>query len=298
MAYSLQRFSFKAMGSNCDIQLFSDSRITAKQLAQALIDEIERLEAKYSRFRSDSLISFINTQSNHNLAIELDTETIALLDHALSCFKQSDELFDITAGCLSRLWDFKAATMPPPAAIADALNHVGLQKLSWENSTLKMPAGMELDFGGIVKEYAADCAATLARSRGCQAGLVNLGGDVAVIGPHPQTTVWPIGIVNPNDNDVVMAKLDLQFGGLASSGDYARYFVHAGNRYSHILNPKTGWPCRCLRAVSVAASLCTVAGSMATIAMLKDEQDAISWLEDSGVAFVYMTQAGVCGSGS
>ena len=95
-----------------------------------------------------------------------------------------------------------------------------------------------------------------------------------------------------------MAKLDLQFGGLASSGDYARYFVHAGNRYSHILNPKTGWPCRGLRAVSVAASLCTVAGSMATIAMLKDEQDAISWLEDSGVAFVYMTQAGVCGSGS
>ncbi len=298
MANSIHRFSFKAMGSLCDIQLFCNSRITAKYIAQILIDEIERLEAKYSRFRRDSLISTINSQSNYSLEIKLDTETIALLDHALSCFKQSDELFDVTAGCLSKLWDFKAAKIPSPDAIAKALDHVGLQKLSWENSTLKMPSGMELDFGGIVKEYAADSVATLARNHGCQAGLVNLGGDVAVIGPHPQTTVWPIGIINPNGDSDVMAKLDLQFGGLASSGDYARYFLHAGNRYSHILNPKTGWPSRGLRAVSIAASLCTVAGSMATIAMLKDEQEAICWLEDSGVAFVYMTQAGETGSGS
>ena len=85
-----------------------------------------------------------------------------------------------------------------------------------------------------------------------------------------------------------MAKIDLLDGGLASSGDYERFFMHEGTRYSHILNPKTGWPSSGLRAVSVAANLCTVAGSVATIAMLKEEHEAISWLQESGLSHVYM----------
>lgn len=297
MKISLQRFSFKAMGSPCEIQLFSDSRITAKHIARQLIEEIERLEAKYSRYRSDSLVSKINAGTLDNLRVELDNETRALFDYALSCYEQSDGYFDITAGCLSKLWDFKMATVPSPDAIQEALANVGLHRLNWIDSRLQMPPGMEVDFGGIVKEYAADTLATLARTLGCDSGLVNLGGDFAVIGPHPDSTGWPIGIANPENSTSAIAKLDLQFGGLASSGDYARYFVHEGRRYSHIINPKTGWPSQGLRAVSIAGDLCTVAGSMATIAMLKDELEAIEWLKQSGAPYVYMTQTGDTGSG-
>ena len=284
------------MGSHCEIQLYCDSRITAKHINGQLTQEIERLEAKYSRYRSDSVVSIINRQAQQQLTTAIDYETRALFDHALSCYEQSDGLFDITAGALSKIWDFRTAAVPSPALIAATLENIGLHKLNWQDSNLTLPAGMEIDFGGIVKEYAADSAANLARTLGCKSGLVNLGGDFAVIGPHPQTTTWPIGIVNPEDHNGVMATLELQSGGLASSGDYARYFSHEGMRYSHILNPKTGWPSRGLRAVSIAHSLCTVAGSMATIAMLKDEQQAICWLKESGVPHVYMGQNGVIGS--
>ncbi|MFT4862880.1 MAG: thiamine biosynthesis lipoprotein [Pseudohongiellaceae bacterium] len=289
----LQRFSFKAMGSRCEIQLYCASRVSAKHIGRQLTQEVERLENKYSRFRSDSVVSTINTTPHEGIAI--DQETKALFDHALSCYEQSDGLFDITAGGLTRLWDFKAAIAPSADAITNALKNVGLNKLTWQDSKVFMPAGMEIDFGGIVKEYAADTVANLARMLGCKSGLVNLGGDFAVIGPHPTTKTWAIGIVNPEDQSGVMAALDLHSGGLASSGDYARYFVHEGRRYSHILNPHTGWPSSGLRAVSIAHSLCTVAGSMATIAMLKDQHQAITWLQESGVPHVYMTQDGQIG---
>jgi thiamine biosynthesis lipoprotein len=297
MNKSLQRFSFNAMGSLCELKLYCDSRITAKHIARQLIDEIERLEAKYSRYRTDSVVSTINKCAKQQQTIVLDDETNALFDHALSCYEQSDGCFDITAGALSKLWNFKTATVPSQSAIAAALKNIGFHKLNRKGLNLVMPSGMEIDFGGIVKEYAADTAAALARALGCDSGLVNLGGDCAAIGPHPQTGAWPIGIVNPESNSGVMATLNLPSGGLASSGDYARYFIHEGYRYSHILNPKTGWPSQGLRAVSVTHTLCTVAGSMATIAMLKDEVQAIEWLASSGVACVYMTQEGKVVSG-
>ena len=131
--------------------------------------------------------------------------------------------------------------------------------------------------------------AKLARRLGVEHGLVNLGGDFAVIGAQPGHQPWTVGVADPNQVGVLMAKIDLIDGGLASSGDYERCFIHEGKRYSHILNPKTGWPCSGLRAVSIAGNLCTVAGSMATIAMLKEEQTSLAWLQESGLPFVAMS---------
>jgi thiamine biosynthesis lipoprotein len=157
---------------------------------------------------------------------------------------------------------------------------------------------MEIDFGGIVKEYAADSLARLARTSGCNSGLLNLGGDFSVIGPMPEQKSWPIGITQPDSTGSIMATVNLSNGGLASSGDYERFFFFEGERYSHILNPTTGWPSKGLRAVSVASHLCTVAGSMASIAMLKSESDGIQWLTDSGLPHVYMKQDGSIGGPS
>ncbi|PCI79954.1 MAG: thiamine biosynthesis protein ApbE [SAR86 cluster bacterium] len=283
-----KRFSFKAMGSFCEIQLFDESRIHAKNVVNQLADEVARLEKKYSRFREDSLLTEINSSAGNKLGLAIDNETQSLFDHALNCFEQSDGLFDITTGALSKIWNFKKALVPSQSQIDTARSHVGLNKISCKDSHIYLPQGMQIDFGGIVKEYAVDSVARMARRLGVEHGLVNLGGDFSVIGSQPGNKPWAVGISSPESKSGVMAKIDLLDGGLASSGDYERFFMHEGRRYSHILNPITGWPSNGLRAVSIAANLCSVAGSVATIAMLKDELEAKAWLEDSGLAYVYM----------
>lgn len=291
-----KHFSFKAMGSFCEIQLVDESRIRAKNVVNQLADEVARLEKKYSRFREDSFLSEINFSAGNKLGLAIDKETQSLFDHALNCFEQSDGLFDITAGALNEIWDFKKARVPSQAQIDAAQSHVGLNKVSCKDSHIHLPRDMQIDFGGIVKEYAADSVARLARGLGVEHGLVNLGGDFSVIGSQPGNKPWAVGISSPvSDNDVI-AKIELSDGGLASSGDYERFFMHEGERYSHILNPMTGWPSNGLRAVSIAANLCSVAGSVATIAMLKDESAAKTWLEDSGLAYVYMDSEEKIGS--
>lgn len=279
------------MGSTCEIQLYDDSRIHAKQIVRDIATEVHRIEKKYSRHRNDSFVTDINLSAGSDMGIRLDNETRALFNHALNCYEQSEGLFDITAGILYRIWDFRQPRVPSQELIDKARNFVGFHKLSWRNSRLKMPAGMEIDFGGIVKAYTADAAAGLARKLGVRHGLVNLGGDFAVIGPQTSDSAWTVGIANPKSHSSLIAKIDLLEGGLATSGDYDRCFTVNGKHYSHILNPKTGWPSNGLRAVSVAANLCTHAASMATIALLKPEAEGIAYLAASGLPHVYMTNA-------
>ena len=276
--------SFRAMGSDCEFQLCFGGGSDSQFIFKCLQDELERLESKYSRFRKDSLLSQINLGKEVNI----DNETISLLEHAFNCFEQSEGLFDVTAGRLNSLWDFKKKKVPSQEEISYALSVTDFSKVSWNNGILSMPAGMNVDFGGIVKEYAADTLAVLAKKFGVQYGLINLGGDIAIVGNKPDGIAWKVGITDPRGTETEIASIDIYSGGLATSGDYKRYFIYEGKRYSHILNPKTGFPCAGLRAVSVAANLCTVAGSIATIAMLKDEPEAIKWLNDLGVPFVAM----------
>lgn len=288
MTPRLKRFTFKAMGSFCEIQLIHESRITARKVTKALIADVHRLEAKFSRYSEKSYLTAINNSAGNSDGIEIDDETRSLLEHAAACYKHSDELFDITSGVLRKIWNFREGRVPSQDEIDSLLPNIGFDKLTWQDRHLVIPTGMEIDFGGIVKEYAADAAARLGRNLGIQHGLVNLGGDFAVIGHKPEDKPWPIGIADPNDPKSMIARIDVLDGGLASSGDYERCFVYEGKRYSHILNPKTGWPTQGLRAVSVAGNLCTVAGSIATIAMLKPEEEGIKWLQESTLPFVYM----------
>ena len=276
--------SFRAMGSDCEFQLCFGGGSDSQLIFKCLQDELERLESKYSRFRKDSLLSQINLGKEVNI----DNETISLLEHAFNCFEQSEGLFDVTAGRLNSLWDFKKKKVPSQEEVSYALAVTDFSKVSWNNGILSMPAGMNIDFGGIVKEYAADTLAVLAKKFGVQYGLINLGGDIAIVGNKPDGIAWKVGITDPRGTETKIASIDIYSGGLATSGDYKRYFIYEGKRYSHILNPKTGFPCAGLRAVSVAANLCTVAGSIATIAKLKDEPEAIKWLNDLGVPFVAM----------
>jgi FAD:protein FMN transferase len=276
------------MGSRCEVRLYAHDEARASACAQASIADVRRLDAKYSRYRSDSVTAEINRVAKVGGAIDVDLETATLLDYAETCFEQSDGLFDITSGVLREAWHSERKTLPDPGLLKALLARVGWSKVRWSRPRLAFGvAGMELDFGGVVKEYAADRAAVICAEAGFRHGLVDLGGDVKIIGPHPDGAPWIVGIQHPRDSDAVMATLDLFHGAVATSGDYERFIEIDGRRYSHILSPRTGKPVRGLAGVSVVAEECVVAGSATTIAMLMEERGG-AWLEEVGLPHVFM----------
>lgn len=275
------RFPFRAMGSPCKFQLYTETREQAETAYKLAYTEVMRLEKKYSRYRKDSVISTINKAAGSARAVKVDNETSLLLDYAHTVYKQSEGLFDITSGVLRRAWDFRSNKIPSQAEIDTTLELVGWDKVEWKRPYISLKKkGMELDFGGYVKEYAVDAAASSLISNGCTAGLVDLGGDIKVLGPHPDGSPWRVGIQHPREAEKAIAATTLAQGALASSGDYERFMLVDGKRYTHILNPKTGWPIESFCAVSIIASECLIAGSCSTIAMLKGEEVGKQWLKD------------------
>ena len=288
-------YKFKAMGTPCDIQLFASSLLRAKQVSALAAADVARLEARYSRYRSDSYLSQINQVAAKGGSLDVDAETAGLLNYADTCYQQSDGLFDISSGLLRQVWRFDQQDLPDTDQIQALLTKIGWHKLCWKSPTLSfLSAGMALDFGGIVKEYAADRAAALCRSEGIRHGVVNLGGDIKIIGARPDGSPWRIGIRHPRHEEQLLETLSLHEGALASSGDYERCLVVDGKRYGHVLNPKTGWPVSYLASVSVVGELCVVAGSASTIAMLK-EADGVDWLANLGLPYCWMAVDGTSG---
>jgi len=290
----LERFRFRAMGSPCELLLWGASRESLQPHVDACAKEILRLEQKFSRYRDDSLASKINRSAGNEQGVILDEETAALLDFAATAHRESQGRFDPTSGVLRRVWDFKSGALPTNEALAAIRPLVGWHKVRWENPRIVLPlAGMELDFGGFVKEYAADRAAELCRERGVESGLIDLGGDLATVGPHPNGTPWLVGIRDPRAPQIAMARIALSEGGLATSGDYERFMIIDGVRYSHLLDPRTGESFRFGPAcVSVVAPHCLVAGVTSTIAMLHEASDAENFLADVGLTHLIVDQQG------
>ncbi len=283
------------MGSPCELQLYGPDVGQTRAVAALAITEVNRLELRYSRYRPDSLLSRINQVAAVGGQIAVDAETASLLNYAQACYEQSEGLFDITSGLLRTIWDFKSGNVPQQSEIDALLGRISWHRLRWQAPTLSFPPGMQLDFGGIVKEYAADRLASLCWSAGCQHGFINLGGDIRVLGPHPDGSPWRIGIKHPRSEGADPLRIiELTQGGIASSGDYERGIEINGTRYGHILNPKTGWPVQYLAAVTVVADLCVLAGSAATIGMLK-EQAGPTWLAGLGLDYLWVDTAGGAG---
>jgi len=264
------------MGSACEIQAWLPQEIPDDVLAE-IAQEAHRLEAKYSRYREDSVISRINQAAGHE-PVEVDGETAALLDFAAVGWEQSGGLFDITSGILRRAWDFKSGHLPSQQQIDTLLPLIGWDQVQWHAPSIFLPQPlMEIDFGGVVKEYAVDRVAGLCLSRGLRHGLVNLGGDVHAFGPQLDGSPWMIGVQRPR-GEGCRAAIPLLRGALATSGDYERFMDVDGVRYCHILNPRTGWPCAEWQSVSVITPQCIVAGLASTVGMLKPRDEASEWL--------------------
>ena len=280
------------MASHCEVCVYAPNEATARGWSDAAIAEVRRIETKYSRYRDDSVTTVIN-RSAGNAAITVDTETASLLDFAAELHAQSDGAFDLTSGVLRRAWDFKTGRVPAQAALDQLLPRVGWSKIEWRSPTLRLRAEMEIDFGGIGKEYAADRAAATVVELGALHGLVNLGGDVRVFGPHADGQAWRIAVQDPRgEPGTTIAHLNVPHGAMATSGDYERYFEHEGRRYSHLLDPRTGWPVEHWRSVSVVAPLAIAAGACSTVAMLKPVNDALQFLQAQRVRYLAIDCAG------
>lgn len=282
---------FHAMGAACEVVLSMDSESGAMALAETAIAEVGRIEAKFSRYREDSVVSQINGAAGGD-PVECDDETWALLDYAGELHAMSGGLFDITSGVLRRVWDFGNARIPSAAEISGVLGLIGWPDVERAEHRVRLPrAGMEIDFGGFGKEYAADRAGAALVTRGARHGYVNLAGDMRFLGPKPDGEPWMIGIQDPRARDAVIATIPMTRGGIATSGDYERYFEIDGRRYCHVLDPRTGFPVDHWRTVSVVAPLAVVAGNCTTIAMLK-QAGGLAFLEASGMDYLAVDQRG------
>jgi FAD:protein FMN transferase len=287
---------FFAMGTACEIKLFAPSHARGEAVIRGLVSEVGRLEKKYSRYQEDSFLSEINRRAEKGKSISVDSETASLIAYISGCYETSAGLFDVTTGALRRIWKpHSGSVLPSQEVIDQCLDSMGWACVLWEAPQLHFSkSGMELDLGGVVKEYAVDRCVALAHEAGIRHGLVNLGGDIRVIGPDPAGQGWSIRIRDPGDPQGFMRTIKLLSGALATSGDYERCLVVEGKRYGHIFNPKTGWPVDFMASVSVVADQCVVAGSVSTIGMLMGEQ-GISWLAGTGLPHLWVSVEGETG---
>lgn len=276
---------FAAMASPCELLVAGDDVPLARELTRIVYEEAQRIEQKFSRYRDDNVIAAINRAAGERVAV--DEEINRLLDYAETCWQLSDGAFDITSGVLRRAWKFDGSDrLPEQAQIDELLPLVGWQKVQREAGSIRLPAGMEIDFGGIGKEYAVDRALMLASAQTDAALLVNFGGDLACNGTSAPgllpddastggnsraTRTWTVGVEKPGGG--VARLLRFRAGSLTTSGDARRFLLKDGVRYGHILDPRTGWPVRdAPRSVTVVARTCIEAGTLSTLAILRGRE--------------------------
>lgn len=278
---------FNAMASPCEVLMEVTSRAEAEMLAQCAYDEAKRVEQKFSRYRDDNIIYTINNSEGQ--PVEVDDETANLLDYAEQCYQLSEGRFDITSGLLRQVWQFDGSANLPSAELVELLMlSISWKKVTWQRPFITLLAGMEIDLGGIGKEYAVDTTTKLLNEKTAASLLVNFGGDLAVTKARKSGQGWYVAVDNPDQCGTSTGQeIEVKQGALATSGDAQRYLLKEGVRYSHILDPTNGWPVvDAPRSVTVFAASCTEAGILATLSMMHglnaesflDEQQVKSWV--------------------
>lgn len=289
---ALHGFTFRAMAAENELQLHCEDAGLARAAAASAMEEVARIEAKYSRYRAETLLSRINAAAGGDF-VAVDAETEGLLDYADACWRQSAGRFDATSGVLRRAWRFDVERVPSEDELAPLRALIGWDRVERLPGRVRLALpGMQLDFGGFGKEYAVDRAALVLREGGIESAVVSLAGDVVVLGPQPGGEPWRVGIRHPRRPGAVVATLPIASGALATSGDYERFIEVGGVRHCHILDPRTGHSARGFQSVSVHAPSCLVAGSATTIAMLKGRDAGLAWLRDLGLAYLCVLDDG------
>ncbi len=261
--------SKQIMGTHVEATVLHPDVQMARTALVHAFQEMERIEGVFSTHQSTSEVTRINQQAGGQ-PVPVSAEVFALLVRAKGYTERCAGIFDITIGPLARRWGFNGPapeTIPDSAEVTDLLRLIGPQhlKLNPQDTTVQLAqAGMAVDLGGIAKGYAVDQAGAVLKQHGVIHFLLNAGGDLLASGTKADGSAWRVGIRHPRDPKGMAATLALHGQAIATSGDYERFTLHAGERYHHILDPRTGYPARGHQSMTVLAPTAEEADVWAT----------------------------------
>jgi len=256
------------MGSRFDITVVANDSIQANKYIDTAVAEISRIEKLISSWDDNSQTSEINRNAGAK-PVKIDKELFNLIERAIGISKLTDGAFDISYASMDRIWQFDGSmtVMPSEKEIKSSVEKVGYQNivLDKKNSTVFLKLeGMKIGFGAIGKGYAADKAKTLLISKGVPSGIINASGDMNTWGKQPNGNDWKVAITNPMDKNKVFALLPITNGAVVTSGNYEKYVNFNGKRYTHIIDPRTGYPSTGIISVTVFAPKAELADALAT----------------------------------
>ncbi len=278
----LQILEFQALGTRCKVLYAAPGQDRDFGFENETRNWVEAFEARYSRYRPESLLSKVNEAAGGPW-LDIDAEMEQMLRLCGTLWSMTGGLLDATALPLMRLWDYtrRHERLPSKQEINVAQNLVGWPKVELAPGRVRLPqVGMALDFGGFGKEWAVDVVAEIARQHGL-AALVVFGHDVRAVGQPPGRPAWHVGLEDPLKPGSAEGSIAVPAGkGVASSGDYLRHFEFQGRRYGHIIDPRKGRPVAndCLQ-VTVVADSCLLAGMLSTAAFVLGPSEGISLIQ-------------------
>ena len=260
--------TLKLMGSRFDITVVANDSLQANKHIDTAVAEISRIEKLISSWDDNSQTSEINRNAGAK-PVKIDKELFNLIERAIGISKLTDGAFDISYASMDRIWQFDGSmtVMPSEKEIKSSVEKIGYQNivLDKKNSTVFLKLeGMKIGFGAIGKGYAADKAKTLLISKGVPSGIINASGDMNTWGKQPNGNDWKVAITNPMDKNKVFALLPITNGAVVTSGNYEKYVNFNGKRYTHIIDPRTGYPSTGIISVTVFAPKAELADALAT----------------------------------
>lgn len=256
------------LGSPFDITVVAKDSIQGNEYTEMAIDEVKRIENLISDWIPTSQISSVNANAGIQ-PIKVDAEVYDLVERALKISKLTNGAFDISYASMDRIWKFDGSMkkMPSKEEIKKSVEKVGYQNviLNPKDTTIFLKnKGMKIGLGGIGQGYIADKIKDLLKSKGCESGLVNVSGDISTWGKQIDGNPWTIGIINPMNKNKVFATFPLEDTAVETSGSYEKYVTFNGKRYSHIIDPRTGYPASGIVSISVFAKQTEMADALAT----------------------------------
>jgi thiamine biosynthesis lipoprotein len=260
--------TLKLMGNRFDITVIASDSIQANTYIDLAIEEISRIEKLISSWDPNSQTSEINRNAGIE-AVIVDRELFQLIERSIAISKLTDGAFDISYASMDKIWKFDGSMtkMPSEAQIKESVEKVGYQNIILNpvnSSVFLKQSGMKIGFGAIGKGYAADQAKKLLIEKGVIAGIINASGDMNTWGKQVDGNDWKVAITNPMDKNKAFGILPIKEGAVVTSGNYEKYVTFNGNRYSHIIDPRTGYPAKGILSVTVFAPKAELADALAT----------------------------------
>lgn len=270
--YSFGQIEYKRkvsmLGSPFEITVVSKDSVEGKQFTDLAIAEVKRIENQISDWIPTTPISLVNKNAGIQ-AVKVDSEVFDLVERAIKISQLTNGAFDISYASMDKIWKFDGSmtTMPTEEMIKKSVAKIGYENivLDKSNQTIFLQlAGMKLGLGGIGQGYIADKVRDLLVANGCKSGIVNVSGDINAWGKQINGKPWTIGIINPMNKNKVFATFPLENSSVETSGNYEKYVMFNGIRYSHIIDPRTGYPTQGVVSVSVFAKQTEIADALAT----------------------------------